>query len=115
MFGETITGIRPGAATGAYDGQGNPVLAAPSTFSYDRVAVAPGTAEEQAEQFGVRSENAYTLFRRRAAMDLREDDIVTIRGVSGWQVVADARTVEWRTPYNGSLIRGTVAEVRKAS
>jgi hypothetical protein len=115
MFGETISVTRPGALTGPDDAQGNPTPAASTTFSYDRVAVAPGTAEEQAEQFGPRSENAYTLFRRRAAMDLRAQDMVTIRGVAGWQVTADARTVEWRTPYNGSLVRGTVAEVRRVS
>lgn len=115
MFGETITVIRAGVPTGGDDAQGNPIIGPPSTVTYDRVAVAPGTADEQVEQFGPRSENAFTLFRRRAAMDIRADDLVTIRGVSGWQVTGDARTVEWRTPYNGSLIRGTVAEVRRAS
>jgi hypothetical protein len=114
VFGESITVIRPGAP-GLPDAQGQPIPGTSSSVTYDSVAVAPGKVEEQAEAFGHRSENWFTLYRRGAVMDIRANDLVTIRGDAGWQAVADARKSEWRTPFWGSVIRGTVCEVRKAS
>jgi len=113
VIGETVTVTRQGVPSGAYDEQGNPVLSAPSTFTIEGVAPAPGTREEQQEPFGPRSTNAFTLYRR-GDLDLRADDLVTIRGVAGWQVVADATSVDWVNPYTASFV-GSVAEVRRAS
>jgi hypothetical protein len=113
MIGETITVSRPGVPTGAYDEQGNAVLSAWTTFEIEGVAPAPGTAAEQTEPYGPRSTNAFTLYRR-GDLDLRVNDMVTLRGSSGWQVVGDAVPVDWVNPYT-TAAAGSVAEVRRAS
>ena len=115
MWGESITVTRPGGETNVLDEQGVPVRAASTTFVIDGVAVAPDSLDEQAELYGARSTNAYTLYRRQGLLGLQADDLVEIRGEAGWQVVADARVAEWRNPYQGSALHGSVAEVRRAS
>lgn len=110
--GETITVTRPAAGTG-YDEGGNPVPGTPTTFTVDGVGVAPGKYDETQHVWGFSSENEYTLYLPYGT-DLRATDTVTLRGVSGWQVEADARTVDWRSPFTG-WEPGTVAVVRRAS
>lgn len=115
MWGETIVVTRPGAETSELDEQGNPIRSASITFSIDGVAVAPGSLDEQAELYGPRSTNACTLYRRQGVLGLEPDDLIEIRGVAGWQVVADPDRAEWRNPYRGSMLHGSVAEVRRSS
>lgn len=113
MIGESITVVRLGTPTGDTDDQGYPILSPDTTFTISGVAPAPGTFEEQAEQYGARSEGSFTLYRR-GDLDLRADDRVTFRGDSGWQVVGDARRIDWVSPYSNRFV-GSVAEIRKAS
>lgn len=111
--GETITITRLGAVTSGYDDAGDPNRAAPSTFDVTDVGVAPITSDESAELFGDVAENGYTLYLPYGT-ELLATDRVTVRGVAGWQVVGDARTVDWRSPFSG-WTPGTVAIVRRAS
>lgn len=115
MFGhgETVTVTRIGAVTSGFDEAGDPHRAAPTTFNVTNVGVAPLTSEESMELFGDVAENGYTLYLPYGT-ELLASDRVTVRGVSGWQVDGDARTVDWRSPFTG-WEPGTVAVVRRAS
>lgn len=115
MFGETITRYRKGTPTGMRDGNGNPILNVVTPLPIVGVAPAPGTLEEQAEQYGPRSADRWTLYKRgHVPMDLLKDDLVTFRGEAGWQVVGDAKVTDWQSPYSGTAA-GSVAEIRRAS
>lgn len=111
-LGETITVTRPADGPG-YDEGGNPVPGTPTTFTVEGVGVAPGKFDEAAQTWGFSAENEFTLYLPFGT-DLRATDTVTLRGTSGWQVVADARQVDWRSPFTG-WEPGTVAVVRRAS
>jgi hypothetical protein len=110
--GEQITVTRPVSGTG-FDDSGDPVSAAPITFVVDGVGVAPGRYDETQQAWGFSAENEYTLYLPYGT-DLRATDLVSLRGESGWQVVADVRVVDWRSPFTG-WEPGTVAVVRRAS
>lgn len=110
--GETITVIRPVVGVG-YDEAGDPIPGTPTTFTVDGVGVAPGKFDEVQQAWGFSAENEFTLYLPFGT-DLRATDLVTLRGVSGYQVVADARTVDWRSPFT-DWEPGTVAVVRRAS
>ena len=112
-FGETITVSRPGAATGAYDAQGNPIIGAPTTFTVADVGVAPAASDETSAEFGTVAANGYNLYLPYGS-DVRATDSITVRGVSGWQVQGDASSVDWRSPYTG-WEAGTVVMVRRGS
>lgn len=113
VHGESITVTRPGAPTGGFDAAGNPVLTADTTVVVSDVAVAPEKASEPAEPWGSQAVNGYTLYMPFGT-DIRADDLVTVRGVAGWQVQGDVRTVDWVNPFSGWQA-GTVAVVRRSS
>lgn len=113
QYGETITVTRLGEPTGVYDDLGDPVLGPPSTFTVEGVGVAPGTAGETPAEWGFTAENSFTLYLPYGT-ELLPTDVVTVRGISGWQVVGDAGVVDWRNPFTG-LEAGTVAVVGRAS
>lgn len=109
--GETVTVTRKGTPTGAYDGQGNPVVGADSTFTIEGVAVAPAGSEEDPQNLGLWVVTGYTLLMPYGTV-LKPTDRLTIRGVDGWQVVGE--TGSWRNPFNG-LTPGSVVSVKRAS
>lgn len=110
--GETVTGARLGAPTGAYDEQGEPVLGAPTAFTITDVAVAPAVTTESPQAMGLWVVTGYTLYCPPGT-SLRPTDVLTIRGVDGWQVDGDSMVADYRNPFDGRA-RGVVVSVRRA-
>lgn len=110
---ETVTIHRPGTPTGAFDSQGSPVLSAATTIPIQAIAVAPIQGEETAGSTGARSINGYTVYLPFGT-DIRATDWLTVRGVGGWHVEADAAQGDWVSPFT-SWTPGTVAILRRAS
>lgn len=107
MFGETITILRPGAPTGAFDDQGNPVLGPGSEISSDGWAAAPATSAETPEPFALQVIVGYVLYKRDVVEDVRETDRIRVRG-DVWAVAGQVG--EWVSPYTG--FEGTVLNVK---
>lgn len=110
---ETVTVTRPGAPTGSYDEQGNPVMGAASTIPVEAIAVAPLEPQESAELFGPENNGGYRLFLPTGT-GLESTDLVEVRGESGFQVWGDAGLVSWRSPFT-DWTPGDVAVVRRSS
>ena len=106
----TITRIRPGAPTGDYDEQGNPVPGSPSSTLIEVVAFAPAVSDETAEAFGAQVIDAGTIYGP-VGLDLRPGDTVVVRG-DLFQVEGNVR--DWFSPYNSS-VDGVEVLVRRAS
>lgn len=111
--GETITVTRLGAENGTLDEAGNPGRATSTTLTFDNVAIAPMTPQESAELFGNVDESGFTLYLGPDDV-LLSTDVVSIRGVAGYQVFGGAAAVNWRSPFSG-WNPGRVAIVKKAS
>lgn len=110
---ETIVITRAGEPTGGYDEQGNPLLGASTDIPIAAIAVAPLQGDETAEQSGPLSINGYTLYLP-FGKEILSTDFVSVRGVGGWQVQADASQADWASPFT-DWTPGTVAVVRRAS
>ncbi len=111
--GETITVTRLGAESSTLDGAGNPTRAASTTLTFTDVGIAPLTPQESTELFGTVDEGGFTLYLK-PDQTLLSTDLVTVRGVSGYQVVGAADTVNWRSMFTG-WNPGRVAIVKKSS
>ena len=110
--GESVSVIREGAPTGAYDDLGNPILGT-STLTVDGVGVAPLTPQESAELWGENNRGGFTLYMP-FGVELVSSDLVTVRGESGFQVQGAADLVQWKSPLSG-WEAGAVAIVRRGS
>jgi len=117
MIGETVTVTREGdLIPGEKDDLGFPVRGEPTTFDIDHVAVAlSGTSgtTESPESTGDLSITGYTLYLP-SGTQLRSTDMLTIRGVQGWQVEGDAASGQWTSPFSGEG-KGVEARVKRAS
>lgn len=117
MRGETVTVTRLGAEDpNNRDELGYPIPAESTTFDIEHVAVAlSGTSgtSESAESTGDLSITGYTLYMP-SGTQLRSTDILTIRGVTGWQVEGDAFAGQWTSPFSGRG-KGVEARVKRAS
>src|SRR5215217_5056886 len=102
---EIVTIHRRGAQTGE-DGQGNPTYAT-SDIAVAAIAIAPLAGTETAENIGSVSVNGYTLYLPFGA-DIRPTDFLTVRGIDGWHVEADASQADWASPFS-DWKPGTVA------
>lgn len=107
MFGESITILRPGVETGAYDEQGNPVIGPDEEITSEGWAAAPATSAETAEPFAQQVIVGYVLYKRDSVEDVRETDRVLLRG-EVWAVAGQVG--EWVSPYTG--FEGTVVNVK---
>lgn len=98
---------------GQYDAQGNPVLSVVPDITVAAIAIAPTQGDETATDSGQLSVNGYTLYLPFGT-DIRSTDTVTVRGVDGWHVEADASQADWASPFT-SWKPGAVAKVSRAS
>lgn len=113
--GETVTITRMGEVIpDEYDEQGNPVVAANTTFDIADVAVAPQGSTETADAPGIFVITGYDLYCPYSTPPLSPTDRFTIRGVTGWQMTGDSTVAGWRNPFNGRT-PGVVVSVKRAS
>ena len=111
VFGEYVTRVTPGAATGAFDAQGNPVLSADISTSILIKAFAPRFADgESAEAEGVRVISGGVVYGYRGTA-LTPADRLTIRGLV-YQL--DGEAGDWLSPYPNSP-EGIEFMVKRAS
>lgn len=114
MIGETITVTSPSAPVvpAAWDEAGSPILAAPTTFTFETLApCAPIMADESEEAAGARVISGYRIFGP-SGLTLSPADRLTIRGVAGWQV--EGEVGQWNRSSDGSG-RGVQFMVRRGS
>lgn len=111
--GETVVFTLPGAPTGGYDDQGNPIIGPSTTVTVTGVGVAPLASDETEESYGPRAVNGYTLILPYGT-NIPSDATALVRGVSGWQVQGDSGAVDWRSPFSG-WEPGTIAVVRRSA
>lgn len=111
MRGEIVRVRRLGAPTGAYDDQGNPVLASSTEFAVDGAALAPIGADETAQEFGPQVITGYQCYFR-SELALLPSDELQIRDEWGWQV--DGLVGDWVSPY-AVAHRGVEFRVRRSS
>lgn len=105
---------RPGVPTAdPPDEMGNPVIGPGSSEDVLAIAVAPLAGDETADKSVGGSVNGYTLYLPFGT-EVGPEDMVTVRGVDGWHVEADATKAVWASPFT-SWTPGTVAIVRRAS
>lgn len=110
--GETVTVTRKGGVTGGYDGQGYPILSPDTSFPLSDVAVEPAGTTEDPQSMGLWVVTGFTLYLPYLT-ELLPTDLLTVRGVPGWQVVGDTTASGWRNPFTGAG-KGSVVSVRRA-
>lgn len=110
--GETITITRTGPPSGEYDEQQNPIPGPDVSIPVSDVALEPLASEETPAAPGVMATAGYRLYCPYGTEFLAGDRL-TIRGVTGWQVVGDTAAAGWRNPFDG-LGRGVVVTARRA-
>lgn len=106
---ETITVVSPGAPTGAYDEQGNPVIGADVTANVVIKAFAPAVSAETAETFGKQTISGGTVYAFPGAVFGPSDRLI-IRGVA-YQV--EGEHGDWVALNEGGP-DGVVVAVRRA-
>lgn len=112
--GETVTVTREGAPNGAFDVQGNPVVAASTSFAVSDVAVWEVESDETPAQPGVLVTTGLKLALPPTCPTLFASDRFTVRGSEGYQLVGETAATVWRNPFDGGS-RGFVVTVRRAS
>lgn len=111
MIGETVTVTREGTP-GETDALGFPVLGEPTTFDFVTLCpCAPLYASETPTQSGDSIVSGYKIIGP-PDLSLLSTDMLTIRGVSGWQV--EGVPGRWDRPSTGEAW-STEFVVRKAS
>jgi len=113
MNKETVTVTRQGGPTGGYDELGNPIIGADTTFDIADVVVAPAGTEEDPQALGLLVVTGFKLFLPYGTI-LYPTDRLTVRGISGWQVVGSTEASDWRNPFSGREA-GAAVSVKKAS
>lgn len=112
-YGETITVTRPTVLADAWDDSGAPLPGPDEVFTVDDVAIAPQTSDESPEAPGVFVVTAFNLYCPPGTV-FEPSDVITVRGVPGWQVEGETAASTWRNPFNGSN-PGVVVTVRRSS
>ena len=113
---ETITVSRAGQPTGAYDGQGNPILGPPTTISMTIKAFAPAVgpgavaSNETPEIYGTHVVSGGTIYGYRGQTFL-PSDIITIRG-DLWHI--EGEIGDWAAIHPGGP-EGVVVAVRRST